>query len=268
MPPQPETPPPPLKVETTQDVQAQFQDILRRIAESDEDPYRFEDFRDEINALSPAMMPAVMQAATHNPPPSEYLLDLFTTTLADNGYPPALPYFVHEWLEHSNDEVRFAAICVLEARTGGEFGLGEMIKQGWADPQQLKPLLPRLRRWWERTGQNNLPGTQEWYETQRNKPTYTPQEKRYNFIAMNPLWVMQGDGVVHQPAVGERLPRQKGVHVVGGQMQLEGEMNQETAVFELDSDLIAIVGAYKQVNGRWHNVTPQLVWAKPAFLFN
>ncbi|MDX1430625.1 MAG: hypothetical protein R3282_10065, partial [Rhodothermales bacterium] len=72
----------------------------------------------------------------------------------------------------------------------------------------------------------------------------TAREKRYNFVEDNPFWVMQGDRIVQPPEAEYRLPRNKGIHVVGGRVRLRGESQERFAAFEVDSHDGEIIGVF------------------------
>ena len=92
------------------------------------------------------MLPDVLAAAREEA--NEWVLDLLVTVLADRQYAPAYPDFVG-WMDHHNEEVRFAAALTLDELAGKRFGVEKMIEGGWVQHDRVKAVVPRIRAWWE-----------------------------------------------------------------------------------------------------------------------
>ncbi len=232
-------------------VKEQYQEIMDRLLDLGEDYFlQYEDFRDEIHALGPKVMPHVLESALDEQ--FAFALDLLVTILADTGYPPAMPYFV-AWLDHSNEEIRFASACALDAAAGEKFDVVHMIERGWVQHDKVAEAIPALKTWWREEGEANVPSEWEWYGQQVLKPKYTEREKLYNFIELNPTWAVLGSGVVLQPK--EPLPRDQGIHIVGGTVQVKGEAEPRLAAIELDSNTGQIYKIFVKERGYWIEVS-------------
>jgi hypothetical protein len=172
-----------------------------------------------------------------------------------------------EWLEHDNDEVRFAAAMALDMLGDGRFNIEGMIVGGWVQHDQIKALVPQMQEWYHNEGHKLVSSVSEWLAKIAASPTFTEQEKRYNFIEINPKWVMLGNGQVFQPEASYHLPRNQGVHVVGGVCRLQGEVANREAVFEMDSVQGRIEKVMVRENGRWIDVRPHILSMSPHFQF-
>lgn len=240
--------------------------LLDRIRRMPIDDYftSYEDLRDELIGLGPEAMPAVLNAARHNN--DHFMMDLLVTVLVDVAYPPALPMMV-EWLTHPNEEVRFAAAIALDHLAGGRFNIDSMIAGGWVQHDQIQAAVPQIREWYHNEGHRRVPSLTEWLARRAAMPTYTEQEKRYNFIEINPRWVILGNRDVFQPEPDYRLPRRQGVHIVGGMVKLEGDSVERPAVFEMDSESGGIQKVVVKENGRWLDVSHHAINLIPKFQF-
>jgi hypothetical protein len=110
-----------------------------------------------------------------------------------------------------------------------------MIVGGWVQHDQIQAIAPQIQEWYHSEGHKRLPSLTQWLAQRAAMPTYTEQEKRYNFIEMNPKWAMLGNGEVLQPEISYQLPRRQGVHIVGGVIRLHGDTADRDAVFEMES---------------------------------
>ncbi|MBN1179843.1 MAG: HEAT repeat domain-containing protein [Anaerolineae bacterium] len=242
-----------------------FQSIVDRLyALGDGYVYEFEAFRDEILALGPGAMKAVLEEALSER--ATRVLDLFVTVLADSGYPSALPHFV-DWLDHESDEVRFAAVCALDKAAGGRFAVGRMVERGWVQREKILALIPSVKAWWHEEGRHTVPSETDWHAEQAAKPTYTEREKWYNFVEINPMWVMLGSRRVFRAEKGFLLPRNEGYHVVAGTVQVKGEAEPRLAAFEMDSYAGEIARVFVKERGWWIDVTGLADWATPNISF-
>lgn len=147
---------------------AAAQAIIERAKALPYDAYmvEFETLRDELNRLAPTAQATVLAAAR------EYgdhdIIDLLVTVLADNAYPPAMPMFV-QWLDHPNDEVRFAAAIALDMVANGRFGIESMIEGGWVQHDQIRAAVPTMRAWWQEEGKEAVSTTAQWLAQQEAK---------------------------------------------------------------------------------------------------
>jgi hypothetical protein len=172
-----------------------------------------------------------------------------------------------EWLDHPNEEVRFIAAFTLDNLADGRFNIEGMIVGGWVQHDQVQAVAPQIREWYHDEGYKKVPSLTEWLAQRAAMPTYTEQEKRYNFIEINPHWVMLGSGEVSQPQPDYRLPRQQGVHVIGGLVELQGDSNHRPAVIEMDSNQGTIQKVVIKENNRWLDVTEHILNVIPRFRF-
>ncbi|MDJ0756882.1 MAG: HEAT repeat domain-containing protein [Ardenticatenaceae bacterium] len=211
----------------------------------------FESLRDLFLGLGLDILPDVLQEA--NQPRNRRLQELLIMVLADHHYPPAMPHFV-EWLDHENEEIRFIAAMSLDHLANGRFAISSMIVKGWVQHDQIAAAVPDIQAWWRAEWANSVPSEAEWRAKKETKRPATDQEKRFNFVELNPQWVMQGDGVVQPPLDGYHLPRNKGMHVVAGQVVLQGEKEARFAAFEIDSHAEDILGIYTRIDGTWRSV--------------
>lgn len=246
---------------------AQAEAIVNRAKALPTDKYMhaFETLRDELNGLDPAALAVVLNAALNH---SEHaIIDLLVTVLADNAYPPAMPHFVR-WLDHANDEVRFAAALALDGAVNGRFQIDQMIDGGWVQHDQIRAAVPAIREWWQTEGETAVPTLTDWLAARAAQRPITEPEKRYNFMELNPTWVFLGDGTIFQPEAGYTLPRAGGVHLVGGQVRLFGERKPRAAVFEMKADAPdPIHKIVVKENGRWLDVTTHAVEKRPTCTF-
>ncbi|MFZ0545665.1 MAG: hypothetical protein WAM60_09520 [Candidatus Promineifilaceae bacterium] len=240
--------------------------LLEQIERMTADDYytSFETLRDELNALGPEALPAVLDAARSNS--SHRMIDLLVTVLADAAYPPAMRDMV-EWLEHPNEEVRFVAAYTLDTLADGRFNIEGMIAGGWVQHDQIQAAAPAIRQWFEDDGYRKIPSLPVWLAQRAARPTFTHQEKRYNFIEINPRWVMLGNAEVFQPEANYRLPRNQGVHVIGGMVRLHGEAESRPAVFEMDSVQGVVQKVVIKENGRWLDISQHLLSMTPHYRF-
>jgi hypothetical protein len=232
---------------------------------SDDDYYdQFETLRDKLLGLGPEAMPVVLNAARQSS--DKTMIDLLVTVLADVGYPPAMPMMV-EWLAHPAEEVRFVAAFSLDTLSDGRFNIEGMIAGGWVQHDQIKATAPQIREWYHAEGHKRVPSLTEWLARRAAMPSYTEQEKQYNFIEVNPKWVMLGDGQLFQPDATYQLPRHQGIHVVGGLARLHGDTGNREAVFEMDSVQGAVLKVVMKENGRWLDVGQHVLSMAPHFQF-
>lgn len=147
---------------------AAAQAIIERAKALPYDTYmiEFETLRDELNRLDPTAQATVLTAAREHG--DHDIIDLLVTVLADNAYPPAMPMFV-QWLDHPNDEVRFAAAIALDMVANGRFGIESMIEGGWVQHDQIRAVVPAMRAWWQEEGKEAVPTTAQWLAQQEAK---------------------------------------------------------------------------------------------------
>jgi hypothetical protein len=240
--------------------------LLEKIRQMEESEYfdQFETLRDELIALGPEAMPTILNVARNNN--DHVMIDLLVTVLVDMAYPPAMPMMV-EWLDHPNEEVRFAAAIALDMLAGGRFNINDMIVGGWVQHDQIQAIAPQIQEWYHSEGHKRLPSLTQWLAQRAAMPTYTEQEKRYNFIEMNPKWAMLGNGEVLQPEISYQLPRRQGVHIVGGVIRLHGDTADRDAVFEMESMQGIVQKVLIKENGRWLDITPHILSMTPHFRF-
>jgi hypothetical protein len=224
----------------------------------------YETLRDELIALGPGAMPAVLNTARNNS--SHLMIDLLVTVLADLAYPPAMPMMV-EWLNHPQEEVRFVAAFALDNLAGGRFNVEGMIVGGWVEHDQIQAIVPQMREWYHNEGHQRVPSLTEWLARRAASSPITYQEKQYNFIESNPHWVMLGNGDVFQPEPDYKLPPHQGVHVVGGMVQLGSGSKTRSAVFEMDSEHRIVRKVVVKEDGRWLDVGHHLTSMIPHFQF-
>jgi hypothetical protein len=224
----------------------------------------FETLRDKLLALGPEAMPAILNVASHHN--SHHMIDLLVTVLADVAYPPAMPMMI-EWLNHPTEEVRFVAAFALDNLANGRFNIESLIVGGWVQHDQIQAAAPQIQRWYHNEGHKSVPSLTQWLAQRAAMPTYTEQEKRYNFIEMNPLWVMLGNGEIFEPEPDYRLPRHQGIHIIGGMATLQDSPTARSAVFEMDSVQGAIQKVVIKENGRWLDITHHLNTMAPHLSF-
>jgi hypothetical protein len=245
--------------------QQEFQEIVKRLlCLGDQYIEQFDTIRDEIHALGPEVMELVLAFALQKR--ASDVLDLLVMVLADVGYPPAMPHFV-QWLDHENEEVRFASACALDSLADEQFGILQMIEGGWVQHDHVQAAIPSIKLWWQREGQHRVVTEHKWLAEQAARPKYTDREKRYNFIEINPTWVMLGSGPVYQLKESQPLPRDQGIHVVAGKVRLSGETDPREAAIELDSYQGKVFKAFVKEAGWWIDITDQAEWIKPNFGF-
>ncbi len=241
--------------------------LLEQIRQMPDSDYytEFETLRDKLIAQGPAAMSAVLNAAQqHN---DHTMIDLLVTVLTDMAYPPAMPKMV-EWLSHPNEEVRLAASFALDNLSGGRFNIESMIVGGWVQHDQIQAIAPEIQQWYHNEGHKNVPSLTQWLAQRAAMPTYTDQEKRYNFIEANSHWVMQGNRQIFAPEPDYKLPRNQGIHIIGGTVQLPGELEPRSAVFEMDSVQGVVQKVVIKENDRWLDITQHLISITPNFQFN
>ena len=240
--------------------------LLEQIRQMPESDYftEFETLRDKLIALGPEAMTAVLNAARNNN--DHVMIDLLVTVLVDMAYPPAMPMMV-EWLNHPNEEVRFAAAMALDFLADGRFNIESLIVGGWVQHDQIQAIAPQMQEWYHNEGHKRVPSLTQWLAQRAAMPTYTEQEKRYNFIEANSHWVMQGNKQIFAPDPDYKLPHNQGVHIIGGTVQLQGALAPRSAVFEMDSVQGIVQKVVVKENGRWLDVTQHLISMTPNFQF-
>jgi len=222
-----------------------------------------ETIRDRLVALPPSDTPALVAAATHYLRHDEpCVVDVLILALTDRGDPLAWPVYA-EAVDHSDEYVRFVAACGLDLAAGERFRIIERcIHKGHIDHDAVDARIPAMKKWWRTDGAAAKAKATAAFTPRRRA---SPREQRWNFIALNPTWVMEATGPVHQPTPGSTLPKAKGgLHVVGGTIRETGRLERQEAVFELratDGAIQAVVvkGAdgWREVPRPWTEATPR-----------
>lgn len=223
-----------------------------------------ETIRDELVALPVAATPALVAAARrHLAENTPGVADVLVLALTDRGHPSAWPVYV-EALDHAEEYVRFTAACGLDLAAGERFRLVEQcIQGGHIDHAAVDARIPALKKWWRQEGASAQAAAEAAYTPPRRA---SPREQRWNFIALNPTWVMEAGGSVHRPTPGTALPRlPAGVHVVGGTVRAAGAVETSEAVFELDARSGDIVAVFVRGDNGWGEVPRPWTEAKPRF---
>lgn len=225
-------------------------------------PEQFETLRDQFAALGPDAFPKIHTAARDTQ--DSTILELLVTVLVDSAYPPAFPDFV-TWLDHPNDEIRYFCASALDAIADKQFGIDQMIDRGWVQHDRIRAAIPAIKEWWARGGMNQVPSLANWHK-KASAPPIPDQHKWFNFVELNPWWVKFGDGEVAQKTAGFTLPRNRGTHIVGGQVWFpQGE--PVFGAFVMDSDLGWVSGVYVKEEGQWNEVGGRVARAEPNFRF-
>lgn len=225
-------------------------------------PEESETLRDAFAALGPDAFPAIHESArtTQNPA----LLELLVTVLVDSAYPPAFPNFV-TWLDHPNDEIRYFCASALDYIADKQFGIDRMIDRGWVQHDRIRATIPAIKNWWAREGQHRVPTLANWRK-KASAPPIPDLHKWFNFVELNPQWVRLGNGEVAQKAWEFQLPRNQGMHIVGGQVWF-AHAGPVFGAFVMDSDLGWVSGVYVKEDGKWEEVNEKMVRAEPNFRF-
>ena len=211
----------------------------------------FETMRDWMLELGPRVAPDILQAARE--PKHRPILELLVYALADLSYAPAFPDFIN-WLSHENGEIVFISAYQLDKMAKGRFEIEKMIKGGWVQHDQIRAVVPKIEAWWEAEGKDALPTHEAWLAERERKRPLTEREKWFNFVERNPAWVKQGDGIVQHPIEGYKMPRHKGIHTLGGTVQLASSAEPRFAAIEVDSADEAILSVNIREDGVWIDV--------------
>lgn len=224
---------------------------LKRDARAD----RFEAARDELFALPASATPALISAARREMEHDgeDDVLDLLVQALADRGSPEAWPTLAAT-LRHRAPNVRFAAACGLDKAAGKRFKVVEQcIRRDCVDHSAVLACIPGLEEWWRSEGQVAMQAAKETHTLPR---VVSRRERRWNFVASSPAWVMTADGTVYRPTPGSRLPAGTGVHVVSGTVRLPGQSAAQRASIELDARTGKVVAAFVRGPDGWERVPP------------
>ena len=224
-----------------------------------------ERIRDQLGALPPSATPALLAATEHylRDEDEACVVDVLLLALTDRGEPVAWPVFAQA-LDHSEAYVRFVAACGLDLAAGERFRIVERsLSGGHIDDRAVSDRIPGLKKWWRTEGRAQLDAAQAAYVA----PTPTPPRvQRWNFIALNPTWVMEAGGTVHAPSPGTRLPRQaSGVHVVGGTVRPTGSLETVEAVCELCAATGRILAVAVREDTGWRELDAPWGIVQPRF---
>ncbi|MEM7801526.1 MAG: hypothetical protein AAF633_20190, partial [Chloroflexota bacterium] len=211
----------------------------------------FETLRDKLAQIGLNVVPDILTAARQ--PTYRPVLELLVMVLSDYSYPPAAPDFI-TWLDHENDEILFASAMALDRLAGERFGIDKMISKGWVQYDRIRRSKPAILDWWTSEGKAKLPSHAAWRAYRESKRPLTEREKWFNFVALNPQWVKQGNGIVQHPINNYKMPRHIGIHTLGGEATLPEETHPRFAAIEVDSSDKTILSINVKINDAWVDV--------------